>query len=133
MIKALRIFTIILLAFNGLSAVAGGGVLILDPTGHTIGMPLSLLHHSPFKNFLLPGILLFVFDGFLSLLILLAVIREFGLYHFMISLQGLVSLIWIITQVIMIRAAVSLHYIYGGIGLALLLTGMILSRLSRHD
>jgi len=43
------------LAILGLGAVFGGGVLIISPSGQLFGMPLSLLDHSPFNNFLVPA------------------------------------------------------------------------------
>ncbi len=52
-----------LLAFLGLGALGGGGVLIVSPSGKLMGMPLSLLQHSPFRSFLIPGITLFLLLG----------------------------------------------------------------------
>src|ERR1700730_939000 len=54
---------ILLQLLLGVGAVFGGGVLILAPDGHLIGMPMNLLANSPFTNFLAPGLLLFFFVG----------------------------------------------------------------------
>jgi hypothetical protein len=47
----------------GLGALFGGGSFILSPDRSLIGVPLELLAHSPFTNFLVPGLLLFFFVG----------------------------------------------------------------------
>ena len=53
-----------LLGFLGLSAIGGGGALIISPSGKLLGgLPLSILEHSPFNDFLVPGIILFVVLG----------------------------------------------------------------------
>ena len=54
---------IFLLAFLSFGAVLGGGALILSPGGELLGMPLSNLGSAPFKNFLVPGIILFLVLG----------------------------------------------------------------------
>jgi hypothetical protein len=60
---AARNLLIGLLLFLGIGALGGGGVLIISPSGSMIGMPLSLLAHSPFPSFLIPGIILFLVLG----------------------------------------------------------------------
>lgn len=52
-------FLIILLFIQGVMALLGGYKLIKDPSGSLIGMPITMLAHSPFSNFLIPGIVLF--------------------------------------------------------------------------
>jgi hypothetical protein len=52
------------LAFLGVSAAFGGILLVLNPTGARLQMPLSILQFSPFHNFLIPGLILgFVFGS----------------------------------------------------------------------
>lgn len=64
------------LAFLGLSAI-GGGALITSPSGKLIGgLPLSLLQHSPFNNFLIPGIILFVVLGITPILLVFALLKK---------------------------------------------------------
>jgi len=56
-----------LLAFLGLGAIGGGGVLIISPDGTLIGMPIPMLDHSPFESFLLPGIILLSVLGIVAI------------------------------------------------------------------
>jgi hypothetical protein len=66
-----------LLVFLGLSAIGGGGALIISPSGELLGgLPLSLLKNSPFDNFLIPGIILFIVLGIFPILIVFALIKK---------------------------------------------------------
>ncbi len=66
-----------LLAFLGLSAIGGGGALIISPSGKLLGgLPLSILQNSPFTNFLIPGIILFVVLGVLPSLLIFALLKK---------------------------------------------------------
>ncbi len=72
-----RNFHLFLLGFLGLSAIGGGGALIISPSGKLLGgLPLSLLQHSPFSNFLIPGIILFVVLGLFPTLLIFALIKK---------------------------------------------------------
>ena len=48
----------ILQAFIGLGAIGGGFMLVKDPSGFALGVPLNFLEGSPFQDFLIPGIFL---------------------------------------------------------------------------
>ncbi len=74
--KTARNILITLLAFLGLGAIFGGGVLIISPTGKLFGMPLSLLENSTFTNFLAPGIILFTVLGILPIGVTIALIKK---------------------------------------------------------
>jgi hypothetical protein len=66
-----------LLAFLGLSAIGGGGALIISPSGKLLGgLPLSILERSPFNDFLVPGIILFVVLGIIPTLLVLALLKK---------------------------------------------------------
>ena len=75
--KTERNILLFLLAFLGLSAIGGGGALIISPSGVLLGgLPLSILERSPFNNFLVPGIILFVVLGFIPCLLVIALIKK---------------------------------------------------------
>jgi hypothetical protein len=68
---------IYLLAFLGISAVGGGGALIISPSGKLLGgLPVSILKNSPFQNFLYPGLILFFVLGILPCFTLYALIKK---------------------------------------------------------
>ena len=53
----------ILQLFIALGALGGGWGLITAPDGSNLGMPLSMLEHSPFPDFLIPGWILLTVLG----------------------------------------------------------------------
>jgi len=75
--KTAQYLFIILLAFLALSAIGGGGALIVSPSGKLIGgLPLSILEHSPFNNFLVPGIILFLILGITPAVLIYALLKK---------------------------------------------------------
>jgi len=72
-----RNILISLLLFLGLGALGGGALLIISPSGELLGgLPLSILHHSPFNDFLIPGIILFLVLGLSPCLLVVALIKR---------------------------------------------------------
>jgi hypothetical protein len=110
----------------GLGALYGGGLLALAPDGSLLGMPLSLLQHSPFDNFLIPGIILLTFLGFMPLGIAWALITRQNFpaaeklnvfkdkhWAWTYSLYaGFATIIWITIQLYFIREAGVIHVVY---------------------
>jgi len=124
--KTLRILAILLLLFNGTGAIFGGWSFIQDPTGNDLKIPLIYLEHSPFKDFLIPGIILFVFNGLFSLITMLWTAFQWKHHAWLIILQGALLTGWIIIQMIMLRQFSYFQPIFGGIGIALLVIGFVL-------
>jgi len=76
-IKLSRNILITLLTFLGFSAIGGGGALIISPSGKLLGgLPLSILEHSPFTDFRIPGIILFLFLGVTPCVLACALIKK---------------------------------------------------------
>lgn len=72
-----RNILIILLLFLGLGALGGGLLLIVSPSGILLGgLPISILDHSPFNDFFIPGIILFLVLGLSPSLLAIALIRK---------------------------------------------------------
>jgi hypothetical protein len=124
----IRVLSLILLIFLAISALFGGYVLIKDPTGGIIQMPLSNLEHSPFTDFLIPGIILFTFNGLFSLAIFVLVLVRYRYSPWLVIFQGGTLFTWIVVQLIMIQGFHYFHAIYGGIGILLIIVGWMLYR-----
>ncbi len=125
---AVRTIAIIALSFLGLSGLVGAIPLIVHANDEPSWMPQSLLQHTPFRSFLIPGIILFSAIGVLSCRVLwMTLQRQLG-YGWWVALQGCTLLVWLIVEVIMIRLAAWPHYFYGAVALLLILSGMILVR-----
>jgi len=74
--KAFLYILIILLGFLALGAIFGGGALIISPSGELLRMPLSNLGTSPFKDFLIPGIILFSILGVIPVILIFALLKK---------------------------------------------------------
>ncbi|WP_440111549.1 hypothetical protein [Paenibacillus sp. QZ-Y1] len=117
----------------GIGAILGGIMLIIDPSGNMLKMPDSLLEHSPFANFLIPGIILLLVLGVLPVLIGVALLRRWqcalteklNLYPdrywaWTFSLYtGYALLIWIMVQVYWIQDVSIIHLLYFAWGMGI--------------
>ena len=75
--KTARKIHLSLLVFLGLSAIGGGCALIISPSGKLLGgLPLSILKDSPFDDFLIPGMILFLVLGVFPIFIVYALIKK---------------------------------------------------------
>lgn len=101
----------LLLLFLAVGAIYGGGALIWKPDGSILHMD-PWLDKIPFGNFRIPGIILFVFEGLLPLLVVVGllfqpnsgILNRLNLYHeqhwaWTFSLySGIITIAWIIIQ-----------------------------------
>jgi uncharacterized membrane protein len=126
--KTVRWTGIALLFFLAVSSIIGSLPMLADPHGSPWNLPQSLLQHSPFPSFLVPGILLLVFNGLLASWVLWLALDEIPRYGLWTALQGCVLLGWLVVECIMIRMAVWPHYLYGAVALGLIATGLRLWR-----
>ena len=124
--KRILLFLIIVEFFNGLSGVAGGTGLIADPTAAALGMELEWLHGTPFNNYLIPGIVLLVFNGLGNLTGAVLSIRKNRYYAHIALFFGLVMLVWIISQVAWIGYKSFLQPLYFSTGLLQAILGALL-------
>ncbi|MBX2970039.1 MAG: hypothetical protein KF803_11770 [Cyclobacteriaceae bacterium] len=126
--KSAHILAVLILIFNGVSACFGGWMLTASPDGSSLGMTVSLLEHSPFGNFLIPGIVLFTVIGLLSLVSAYLIFRHVTRYSFLTILMGLILIGWIVVQAIMIQTVNYLHVIFVAAGLLLIVSGLLLRK-----
>lgn len=103
---------IVLLFFLGIGGMISGAMLFAAPDGSLLGMSATLLQGSPFPDFLIPGIILFLFVGVFQTFTawgLLTrtrwngpnVINPFKHFHWAWTASwaaGVIMLIWIIVE-----------------------------------
>jgi hypothetical protein len=118
--------TAALLLFVGIAAVAGGLGVILDPSGESLGVSVDLLIGSPFKNFLIPGIVLFTVVGLTSLLVSFLTFKQHLLSGGATIVQGFIMIIWIVLQVYWIGWLTPLQLTFLLIGFAEIILGYVL-------
>lgn len=105
-----------LLIFNAISGCFGGAVLILSPDGSLVQMPMEWLDFTPFNSYLIPGIVLLLCNGLLPILVCAKIIGNSGHAHQWLKVQGVMSIGWIVVQIIMIQQLHWLQLLYGSIG-----------------
>ncbi|WP_336035607.1 hypothetical protein [Halobacterium yunchengense] len=109
----------------GVTALFGGGALLVDPTGESLRLPLEWLDGTPFSDYAVPGLVLFGVLGVGSFAVAAGVVlgrswawpASVGLG---VALSG-----WIVVQVLLVRQVTWLQAVYGGLGL--LLVGLALT------
>ncbi|MBK8170681.1 MAG: hypothetical protein IPK60_10125 [Sandaracinaceae bacterium] len=118
-----RRVTVALASFSALSALAGGFALLLTPNGGAA--PLSLLEHSPFTSFLIPGLILAFVVGGTSAGCALLTLQRSRLATDATILAGGTLLVWILVEVSLMRMVQWLHWLCGFLGAALLVLGIV--------
>lgn len=105
--------------------------MIVEPTGKDLGMSVStVLQHSPFHSFLIPGIVLFSTIGIGIIVTLTALLRKWKNNGLIVLAQGAIITGWIVIQVILLREFNWMHAVIGSIGLYTLVWGFKLSVLT---
>ncbi|MBL7865554.1 MAG: hypothetical protein JNK10_11785 [Cyclobacteriaceae bacterium] len=117
-----------LLLLNAVGALAGGLMLMIDPTGQLIQMPFHWIEKSFFDDYFIPGLILFLFNGVLSCLTIFMTVGHRQQYERWVQAQGIVLMLWIIVQVLLLQMIYFLHPIMFGVGALLFVCGTILHR-----
>lgn len=68
MLKKGAFFLGIIQIFVAIGAIPAGLSLILDPSGNGLGISTEILLGSPFRDFFIPGLFLFVVNGLFNIL-----------------------------------------------------------------
>ena len=123
-----RITAIILLVILGLGGVYGGWLLIIDSSGDKMQFPLELLDKTPFHNYLIPGIILILANGLLTLFIALMVILKMKYWNWAILLQGCILIGWLTIELLLNPDffVPFMHYSFYIIGIILVVMGFVL-------
>lgn len=110
----------VLIIFITITSTLSGILMIVDPTGGILKLPLTLLTGTPFKNYLLPGVLLSLVGSVNLIALFYNIQRHPKRYNWAIAGGFLISG-WIIMQMILIAALFWLQFIYLGVGLLIVL------------
>ena len=134
-----KLILIALIGFLALGAFYGGIVLIISPDGSFFNMPLDLLSNSPFKTFLIPGIILLTTFGIFPIFVIYGLIRKpkskffnkLNLlydYHFAWTFAiyiGLGQIIWINVQTFIFNSVDIIHTIYSSLGILIICISLL--------
>jgi len=128
----LRTTAIILSMFVGLAAIYGGWMLIADPSGQTLQFPLELLNDTPFNDYFIPGLILFIIIGVYSFLVAIFSMSKFKNYTWLIIINGCLLIGWLTIELIMNKSFFlpEYHYPLYAIGALLIIIGYFEKKLS---
>ena len=135
---AALIALIVVQLFQAVGALGGGAALMASPKGGIIKMPLSNLDGSPFKDFLIPGSILFVVLGVGPLVAAWVLIRRprstalesvnpFGHEYWGWTLSGVVGVglvIWIAVETLIVPYNF-LQPLYAGVGAVIIVLTLV--------
>lgn len=122
----MKTLLIILQALLGIGAIYGGVTLIISPSGELLGLPISMLEAAPFKDFLIPGIILFIVLGVIPCLAVYGLMtKKRSKYAEMLNLfsdmhwawsyalyTSIAAIIWIQLQMVFIDDVFWAHTLY---------------------
>lgn len=124
-------YLLIMLVFiQMISALPAGLSLITDPTGTNLGLPIEMLHSTPFYDFLIPGLFLFIFLGLFPALVFYGLIKKpifktleklnmFKNYHWSWTYSyyiGVLLVLWINMELFFLKEFNMLHFVYSLLG-----------------
>lgn len=115
-------------AFIGLGALGGGFMLVKDPSGSELGLPISLLEGSLFPDFLIPGIFLLAVNGIGSLIGAGLSFTGRRYAQEIAIFLGAILVAWILIQVVIISSFNWLHVLYFILGVVELGLGLYIRR-----
>lgn len=134
-----RIFLIFLLGSLSLGALCGGIGLIISPDGSIFKMPVSMINNSPFRDFLIPGVILLLTFGIFPVFTIYGLIKKpvnrflnhlnlINDYHYSWTFAvyiGIALIIWINIQTLILNSVVILHTIYSSLGILIICIALL--------
>lgn len=128
-----------LLLFLSLGALVGGVSFFIFPEGYMEMTPELVLQHSPFKNFLIPGLILFTVLGLMPIFVVWGLLKRkdckfaqavniFPDMHWSWSWSvytGFALIIWIYMEVYFLQDIHWLHSFYFFYGILLLVVALL--------
>lgn len=122
----------VLHVFVGLGALFGGLAGMINPQ-NPLGIPVEVLRYSPFSNFLIPAVILFVVIGLGNLFSAYMFRYKLGYQGYISGIAGCALVIWIAVQCIMMWDVAFLHILYFIIGLIQVALSILILMEQRHN
>jgi hypothetical protein len=130
---------ITLLVILSIGAFFGGITLLIRPDGSLLKMPVELLANSPFRSFLIPGLILIIIFGIFPVFVIYGLIKKpenrffnrLNLiydYHFAWTFAiyiGIGQIIWINIQTLILNSVDILHTIYSSLGILIVCIALL--------
>lgn len=127
--RLIWIIAISLLLANGINAT--GYAFIIHPVWNLPGLTIAYLTPSSLYNFFIPGILLFLILGLMSIIVSIVALLKGTFYPFLISLQGVALFVWTLSQIIFLGFLHPMLIVIGIISIMLIPIGYFLKDFKR--
>jgi len=115
----------------GIGAVVSGALLVVGPDGKYMQMSVDMLANSPFRSFLIPGIILFGLIGVGNIIAAVLSFKRHRIAGFAGLFFGFGLIIWLFVQVSLIGGGNWLQYLYFSLGILELLFGIAMRETER--
>lgn len=129
--RLIRIIAISLLLANGIHAMTTGYAFTIRPVWNLPGLTIPYLTPFSPENFFMPGILLFLILGLMSIIISIIALLRGAFYPYLISLQGVALLVWTLSQIIFLGFLHPMLVVIGIISIMLIPIGFFLKDFKR--
>ncbi len=130
--KISRILSVILLDIVGINALVAGYLFITDPSGAGLGITTDELKYSPFDNYFIPGLVLFIANGLMNIGAAILVVIKYKYYPFVVFIQGMILFGWICIQILFLREFNFLHGLFLSVSILIMILGIHLNKLKKH-
>jgi hypothetical protein len=117
----MRALLIFLLLFVALTAIPCGMMLVFEPNGSLLQLPLDVLGSTPFHSFLIPGVFLSIMVGGLNAIASVMCMFKKPFQYRWAMAAGVMLSLWILSQWAMISGFHWLQFFCFGIGILITL------------
>ena len=94
---------LLLLIFVAATSIISGFLFVVHPGGKLLMMTTSLLEHTPFKDFRIPGLVLLTVVGGSNLVAVVYMLQQRQERYTWALLGGFTTATWILVQILLIR------------------------------
>ncbi len=122
---SLRVLLATLCLFAGLTALWGGAELVWRTDGSIIRLPISILKRTPFRDFLIPGLLLAGVVGVANTVAGVVALRRHVLANRAAFVSGGILVTWIVVEMLLLQGVHWLHAVCLLLGLATQITAVL--------
>jgi hypothetical protein len=114
-------------------ALPAGYLLFSQPDGHAMHMSVDMLAGSPFKDFFIPGLFLFIVNGVFNLMSSVLAFLKYRHTALLGLLLGFILIVWISVQVYSVGLNHFLQPLYFFIGLGEILLSFLIFKGDKKD
>lgn len=118
--RALGLVLVALHLFVAAGAFFGGGALLVDPSGRSLGFPEAVRDALPFPTFFVPGLVLFFAVGGASLAAAIATTMRARVAPKLSMFAGVMLTGWMVVQLALVPGLAAIQLVYLALGLGML-------------